>query len=115
MAINITVDNSKISDNSSVLGRATIEGTKDTDLTIKLKELEVNGQATVLDDLKVKVMEELKHEASSMDKNSVEYKEIQEFLEKKQWNKSHIINHLKSFSEGVLASIIANYLTSGHF
>lgn len=115
MAIDIRITNSTVSENASVLGGATIESTKNTDLIVRLDKLEVTGQATILNDIKVKIMDELKSEVSLMDKSSVEYKEIQEILEKKQWDKNRIIKHLVSFSEGVLASVLGNYLTTRQF
>lgn len=50
-----------------------------------------------------------------MDKNVDEYSAVQEILEVKQWSKKdfakRVTKHLGEFSQGVLASVIANIFT----
>ncbi len=84
---------------------------------MKLNNLEVNGKAVVFDDLKINsILEELNASVQRMDKNSDEYYKIQDILQEKQWNEKKFIKcvkeHVSNFSQGVLASIVANFLTN---
>lgn len=115
MGIEITISNTNISDNSSILKNTIIKN--NDDISVKLHNLDVNGQATILENLEINlVLEELDRKAQLMDKNTSEYSSIQEVLKEEQWNKKsfakRILEHLGEFSQGVLASVIANFITS---
>ena len=74
----------------------------------------VNGQTDNFLSIE-NVLEELNHKTQSMDKSSKEYFEICEILEMQTGNKKElfkcITSHLGEFSQGVLASVIANLIT----
>lgn len=113
MGIKINISGAKISDNASVLNHASIKSNEDVD--IELQDFEINGQAVLLDNLEINTfLEELNQEAQKIDENSDEYLEIQEILKVKQWNKKDFIKciakHVGDFSQGVLASVVANLL-----
>lgn len=113
MGINISISGANISDNAGVLNDASINGSDDVNL--ELNDLQVSGNATVLEHLEINpVLEELNKKVLQMDKSSNEYSKIQEILKVKRWNKKQFINsvakHLSEFSQGVLASIVANHI-----
>lgn len=115
MGIEINLSNMRINGDAEILNRATISENKD--IGIKLNNLEVNGKAVVFDDLKINsILDELNASLQRMDKNSDEYCKIQDMLQEKQWNEKKFVKcvkeHVSNFSQGVLASIVANFLTS---
>lgn len=115
MRIEINLSDMRINGDAQILNRATIQGSQD--VGIKLNNLEVNGKAVVFDDLKINsILEELNASVQRMDKNSDEYYKIQDMLQEKQWNEKKFIKcvkeHVSNFSQGVLASIVANFLTN---
>ena len=114
MGVEINIGKTKISDNARVLNETLIRN--NNDVKINVLDSEINGQAVVLENLKIdSVLEELKQKTEHMDKNSKEYSDVQEIIRKEQWNDKKIIErikkHLLEFSQGVLASIVANRLT----
>lgn len=114
MGINISLSDMKINDNAKVLNNASIKSNED--VSINLQSMEINGQAAVLNDLEIdSVLQELNKRIQKMDKNSDEYFRIQEILKVKRWKKKNFINcviaHMGEFSQGVLASVLANFLT----
>lgn len=114
MGVEINIGNTKISDNARVLTETLIRN--NSDVKINVLDSEINGQAVVLENLKIdSVLEELKQKVEHMDRNSKEYLDVQEILNVEQGNDKKIIErikrHLLEFSQGVLASIVANKLT----
>jgi len=113
MGVEINLSGLKISDNAKVLNNATIKN--NDDICIQLHNSEIFGEAIVLDNLEISpVLEELKQELQSMNQNSKEYSEIQKILKVQQWSKKSFVKcitkHLGEFSQGVLASVVANFL-----
>lgn len=114
MGVEINISNTKINNKSAVLTNTTIRN--NDDVKVNILDSEINGQAVVLDNLKIdSVLEELKQKVDQMDKDSKEYLEVQEILGTGQGNDKNMIErikkHLLEFSQGVLASIVANMLT----
>ena len=114
MGIENNIGNTKIGDNARVLPDTSIRN--NADVKINVLDSEINGQAVVLENLKIdSVLEELKQKVGQMDKDSKEYLEIQAMLEAGQESDKNVIKrmkkHLLEFSQGVLASIVANKLT----
>ncbi len=115
MGIEINLSDMKIGDNVRLLNDAVIRG--GGEVSLKLDKLELSGQAVILDNLQIDaVLEELSNRVLQMDKGSDEYLRIQEILKRKQWKKENFINcvlkHIGDFSQGVLASVVANFLTT---
>lgn len=114
MGVEINIGNTKISGNARVLNETTIKN--NSDVKINVLDSEINGQAVVLENLKIdSILEELKQKVGQMDKDSKEYLEIQAMLGAGQEENKNMIErikkHLLEFSQGVLASIVANMLT----
>lgn len=114
MGVEINIGNTRISDKSSVLNNATIRS--NDNVKVNILDSEINGQAVVLEDLEIdSILELLKQKVDQMDKDSREYLEIQKILSAEQINQKDILGrikrHLIEFSQGVLASIVANMLT----
>lgn len=114
MGVEINIGNTKISGNARVLNETTIKN--NSDVKINVLDSEINGQAVVLENLKIdSILEELKQKVGQMDKDSKEYLEIQAMLGAGQEGNKNMIErikkHLLEFSQGVLASIVANMLT----
>lgn len=114
MGIEIKMSGMEISGNSKVLDNAVIKNNED--INISLQDSKISEHASVLSDLEIEnVLEELNHKTQSMDKSSKEYLEICEILEMQTGNKKElfkcITSHLGEFSQGVLASVIANLIT----
>ncbi len=112
MGIKINISDSNISGN--VLNNASIKS--NDDVNIELAKLTVNKDGTLLNDLQIEsIMQELSKDVEVMDKNSVEYLEVARLLESKNSDcnstSKRIFKHIAEFSEGVLASIVANYLS----
>lgn len=85
------------------------------DVIINFNELEIKGKTKILQTLDIeKVLHELGKEMPLMNTDSQEYNEIQEILKVPNRDKGEIINriikHLGEFSQGVLASVVANLL-----
>ena len=114
MAIKISISNSKITEDARVLNNAIIRNGGDID--INLSDTKINGRAVVWENLNIDpVLKELNQKTELMDKNSREFGEIQKILQVKSWNKKDFIKcvakHVAEFSQGVLASVIANYIS----
>lgn len=115
MGINISLDNIKASGNTRVLNNTTIRGNGDVD--INLQNLELEDQVEILENLEIdSILSELEKKAAQLDKNTNEYFKIKEILKGNQWQKKNVCQlmakHLSEFSQGVLASVVANFLTS---
>ena len=103
-----------VNGNAEIMERVKIRNS--TDVHIGLKNSDISENAKVLNDLEVdSVLNELKQQAQSMDKNSDEYLKLKKMIDVKQWNKDDfiecVLKHTSEFSQGVLASIVANFLT----
>jgi len=114
MGIEIDLSNLNISGNAEIMNDVKIRN--GNDVHISLKHAEINEQTKVLNNLEVdSVLNELRQQAQSMDKNSAEYLKIKKIIDVKQWNKDDfagcVIKHIGEFSQGVLASIVANFIT----
>lgn len=114
MGIEIDLSDLNISGNAEIMGNVKIRNTND--LRIALKNSDIKENAKVLNDLEINsVLNELMQQERIMDKNSLEYPKIKEILGIKQWNKDDFIRcmlkHISEFSQGVLASIVAGFLT----
>jgi len=114
MGVKINISNTKVSDSVRVMNNSLIR--TDNDVVVNIRDSEITGQAIVLEDLKIdSILKELSHKAEFMDKNSDEYLDIQKILSTDQRNKKDFIScitkHLAGFSQGVLASIVANLIT----
>ncbi len=112
MGPEINLNGSKIGGNARVLNNAAI---KNNDTHIELQNSEIYGKAIVLENLEIApVLEGLKQKVKSMNQNSKEYSEIQNILGVQRWSKREFIKcitkHLGEFSQGVLASVVANLL-----
>lgn len=114
MAIKISISNSMITEDARVLNNARISDSGD--IGIDIYDTKINGRAVVWENLSVEpVLNELNQKAEMMDRNSREFEQIQRIIEVKNWNKKEFIRciakHVAEFSQGVLASVIANYIT----
>lgn len=112
MGIKINISDSKISGN--VLNNTSLKG--NNDVNIELSKLDVDKEAALLNDLQIEaIIQELSKNTQIMDQKSEEYYEIEKLLENKNndYNglSKKIFRHIAQFSEGVLASIVANFLT----
>lgn len=117
MGININMAGIEIGGNAEVLNDLTIKSSTDTPIDIVLENAKIFGHAVVLKNVRIdSVLNELSKEAQIMNTSSSEYLEIQKILRKQKWDLKEfttcVKNHLISFSEGVLASILASYLTN---
>ena len=114
MAIQIEISNSKISGNAKLLNNVNIKGTSDAQ--IKVNELDMEGKASVLENIEIsEVMKSLSNRIQEIDRNSIEYRELQKILNtdmaRKDEIKKKMATHLVDFSKGILASIIANFIS----
>jgi len=114
MGFNIDLTGLRMKDHAKLLDHVTVKGNGETH--IKVIDSEISGNASVLNDLEIEsVLEELNQEVQAMDKNSREYYEIQKILKTQKWDKGEFVRcitkHLAEFSQGVLASVVANFLT----
>lgn len=113
MGIEIDLSDLNISGNAEVMENVKIRNSND--VHISLKYLNISENAKILNNLEIDpILEELMQQAQVMDRNSVEYLKIKKILGVKQWNKDYFIRcvkkHISEFSQGVLASIVANFL-----
>ncbi len=114
MAIRISISNSTITEDARVLNNATIRNRGDID--INFSDTKINGRAVVWENLNIdSVLTELNQKTELMDRNSREYGEVQKVLQVKSWNRKDFIKcaakHVAEFSQGVLASVIANQIS----
>ncbi len=115
MGIDINLSDMNISDNARVLNNVTIRSSED--VSLNLNNLKLGECSVVLDNLTINsILDELNKVAKKMDKSTDEYSGIHEILKNKHWNKDNFITcitkHMSEFSQGVLASIVANILTN---
>lgn len=114
MGIEIDLNDLNISGNAEVMDNVKIRD--NSDVHIGLKHLDISEDAKLLNNLEIdSILKKLAQQEQFMDKDSDEYSQIKKILSKKQWNKDEfierVIRHITDFSQGILASIIANFLT----
>jgi len=114
MGIKIDLNDLNISGNAEVMENVKIRNSND--VHIGLKRMNIGENAKILNNLEIdSTLKELASQAQIMDKNSDEYPQIKKILSVKQWNKDDfiecVLKHISVFSQGVLASIVANFLT----
>lgn len=117
MGITISIVNTEIGDEANVFENVTIARDIDTPVDIVIEDTKIFGHAVVLKNLKIQaVLEELERKTQKMNDFSEEYYAVKEILKRDQWNTEDFIKcvkkHLASFSQGILASVLANYLTA---
>lgn len=113
MGIEIDLSDLNISGNAKIMENAKIRGSKD--VHVSLKQAEISEYAKVLNNLEIDtLLSDLSQQAQYMDKNSSEYAKIKKIISVKQWDKNDfigcIVRHISEFSQGVLASIVANLI-----
>lgn len=112
MGCKINITGLTIGSDAEILNRAEIG--REDDIDISVNNINVEGKLALLNDSQIcSMIAELKGKSLLLDKNSKEYRGIQEILRKKKWNKADFIKqvgeHIATFSEGVLASIVAGF------
>lgn len=113
MGVKITLDGIKAGGNTKVLRNAKI---RSTDAELILRDLTVDGNAEILENLDI---DDFCNEVMSDDvlfgMSPEEYISFQKVIKHKNRNRSTFLNslfqHLLSFSEGVIASVVASFLT----
>ena len=105
MGIKLNISNVKIGGSARMLNNATMTNLDCTE--IGLHDIEINGQAQLLENLEIKPV---------IKENNVDgYARVKEVPEVKQWDIKKfwkcVVAHLKDFLKDVLASIIANHIT----
>ena len=114
MGIEINLEHLNISGNAEVMENAKIRN--NNDVYIGLRHSDISERAKILNNLEIdSMLKELMRQAQIMDKDSIEYPKIKEILNVKRWDKTDFIKciskHISEFSQGVLASIVANFIT----
>lgn len=114
MGIEINLNDLNISGSAEVMENVKIRNSND--VHISLKHLDMIENAKVLNNLEIdSILKELIQQAQVMDKNSLEYSRIKKILGIKQWNKDNfiecVLKHISEFTQGVLASVVANIIT----
>ena len=115
MGIEINLKGLSVKGDSEILNNAKISSCSN-DVHIDLEEIEIDGQAKLLNNLEITpILEQLRQQALNMDIDSKEYPAVQSILGVKGWEKEAFVKcirkHVGDFSKGVLASIVANYIT----
>lgn len=113
MGLKIEINGLDIGGDAEFLNGARIEESGDIDISVK--NLNIAGKLEMLNDLQLNALvTELREKTLSMNRNSEEYGKLQEILREKKWDKANFIKrigeHIASFSEGVLASMLAGIL-----
>jgi hypothetical protein len=114
MAVEIIVNNSQISDNARVVNSAYIK--HGDDVRISVDNTQLDKWSAIVDTLDVDAfVREVQRQKVTMDKTLPEYEGVQEILNTSRYDKEElpakIGHHLASFSQGVLASILANMIS----
>lgn len=114
MGIEINLVDLNIGRGAEIMEGVRISNTDD--IHFNLERMDIHEYAKVLSHLEIDpLLNKLKQQAQTMDKNSAEYLEIRDIVSEKQWNKDQFvrcaIKHISEFSQGVFASIIANYIS----
>lgn len=110
MSVIINISDLSMSGNSKLLNDAKIHA--DSDVQIELSHLELMDYAEFLNGFDAETIStDIKKRISSMDKNSSEYKEIQNLFCSSKMNLDKLKRHIAKFSEGVVAQVLANYIS----
>lgn len=107
MAIEISISDSNFKGKSKVLNNTKLYTTGKEDVVIKLQELQAEDESEILKKLKIEAL------MDKMDSSSGEYKALENLTKEKnnkQEFKDKMVNHIKEFSQGVLAKTITELL-----
>lgn len=106
MAIEISITNSSFKDESKVLNN--MKAATDEDVKIRLEDITLERNVQMLNDLEIGVL------MQNEDISREEYFALQKIMkvkEEKSKYRNMILEHISTFSQGVLASVVANMLT----
>lgn len=115
MSITITIKNGKIGGDFEAFKNAKITGNVQ-DIIFDLINSDVEKSISIMENANINSMEEALAKALlDMDHQSAEYQSLQRLLAVEPATSKHamckrILDHVKSFSEGVAASIVASYI-----
>lgn len=109
----ISVGNLSISGNAEVGNDIRIAANEDGKISIK--DIIIKGDAKILNNLDVQVVKnDLVSILSDMDKESQEYINLKRIMDNGENDdktfRKNLFDHLKNFTEGVAASVVANYI-----
>lgn len=109
MGVKVSFEGLTVGGDMEVLNGTRMNGAEDVD--VEMENLIVRGKLSAMNNMEINsMMAELQERFLHMDRNSSEYREIQDILKVKRWNKRQFVerigSHVVDFSKGVLASII---------
>ena len=111
MAVEIKVNNLHINGNSRMLNKATLPD----NTSLHLEGICISGDAVILNELNVAAFCDA-IQATAYKMSASEYASIQKVLRKEKSGKDCFLKalrqHLVNFSEGVAASVVANWIKS---
>lgn len=109
MAVEIKVNNLHINGNCRILNKATLPD----NTSLRLERICISGDSVILDELNVAAFRDA-IQATAYKMSASEYASIQKVLRKGKSGKDRFIKalrqHLINFSEGIAASVVANWL-----
>lgn len=110
----ISVENLDISGSAEVGNDIRIVDNEDGKISIK--DIIIKGDAKILNNLDIQaVKNDLVSILSGMDKESREYMSMKRIMDNGENDdktfRKKLFDHLKNFTEGVVASVVANYIT----
>ncbi len=116
MSIKIEIKNNVIKGNTKIGNNSKITEGFNSESTISINNSDIKGDISILENLEIStVFNQVKVCMRQMEKNSIEYQDLKLLLEEDKTNRveilNHIKNHLANFAQGVLASVIANYIS----
>ena len=111
MGINISIEDSKIGGSARILNDTTIGDP--TGIDIRLKNTEIKKEVELLSNSKIAEAIEAAEKGLSAD--SEEYMALEKIKKNREIGGANIrravLNHIASFANGTLASILASYIT----
>lgn len=111
MGINISIEDSKIGGNARILNNTTVGNPAEID--IRLKNTEIKKEIELLSNTKIADAIEAAEKGLSAD--SEEYMALEKIKNNRETDgasiKRAVLNHIASFANGTLASILASYIT----
>lgn len=113
MGVNIVLDDINVGGGLDILNDANISSRADSN--IEIHNLFAKGNTAILNNLNLEELkDDLNEKLVTMDKNVREYEELKKLLNaygngKNRFGKK-LLEHLQSFAEGVVASIVASYI-----
>lgn len=112
MSSEITISGLDIGEDARFLNDVTIS---DDNIKVRVENINVKGKLELLNDVEIdSVVSALRDRVPNMDHDSEEYKEINEIIHTaghdKKNRREKMLRHLGNFSQGVLASILANLI-----